>query len=207
MNLLDIAIKIFTWLIVLLFGFFLISLCFKSADTIAMLEGNSKFLFTRIAFGMAGIALVVMQVFWVLMKLRGSDRERELSFVTDQGEVEVSVSSLEASIKRVIAEVDDVESVSLRLAVPTARKRAVVCHIRTQIQSGAVIPEKLATIQRVAKERFQELLKGIDREVKTKVHVRLIDSDSITRDDMNKKRTSGRFFSGPEYPVDESNSD
>lgn len=205
MNLLDIAIKIFTWLISLLFGFFLISLCFKSAETIAMLEGNSRFLFTRFAFGMAGIAVIVMQVFWVLMKLRGRDRERELSFITDQGEVEISVSSLEVSIKRVIEEVEDVESVSLRLAVPSARKRAIVCHIRTHIQSGAVIPEKLATIQRVAKERFQELLKGIDREIKTKVHVRLIDSDNIHRDDVMKKRTSGRFFSGPEYPVDESN--
>lgn len=139
---------------------------------------------SRFIIGFSGLMLVLISFSFAQFLLGKLQREKNIAFSTDAGEVTVALSAVEDLIKRITNIMPEIKE--LRPDV-IATKKGILVDLRVVLRSEANIPDLTARLQETTKSKIQEVL-GIEEEILVKIHiVKIIQHEDREKGKKNEK--------------------
>lgn len=114
-----------------------------------------------------GLFLILSSIFIAQITLGRIQREKTIAFNNPDGQVTVSLAAIEDFVKRISTNISEIRE--LRSDV-IAGKSGIEINTRLSLWAGVTIPETTENIQKIIKNRIQEML-GIEEPIIVRVHV------------------------------------
>ena len=156
----------------------------------------------RTTFVMVSGILLLLNVLFVVRRLRQSSYQRSLRFQNPSGEVFVHLGAVEECLTRAARDSKDVNDVKVRIFAGT-KERPIRIVVAVSLWDAPDVPSIVEKLQEQLKGRFMEILNTqapIDIAVTLK---RLVTKKEVKRKAAEPTASpveSG--FRGPEYPID-----
>ena len=147
-----------------------------------------------------GVGLIVISVVWLLRGVFGVIRTNHIAFETNRGRILVTLSALQESLERALAEDDNVHD--SRVTILNAGEPSKPLRILSQvvIYERADIISLQKYLQELLEERFKEMM-AVDRPVRYDVELVRIRAKGRKKA-QGEEKEEGSVFQGPRYPVD-----
>ena len=128
---------------------------------------------------------------------RGS---KNIKFETAEGEVEVSLDSIELFLRQHLESAPDIQHVRLELYVDKKKKNHIICNARVRLKFCANLPSRVMAIQSTLRRHFEEVL-PIEHDFSPQIQPIPILEDKTKRKSSRKsKAIEPETFSRPEWP-------
>lgn len=173
-------------LLFVLIGFFLLLLSLEIInidDILRYVEKAKEIALFDLLLALAGIVSILVSLGLLSFIWSGMEKEKNIAFQTDYGQVSVSLFAIEDFIRRLYREKAEIKEIR---PLVTVSKRGININLRVVIWSDTNVPRLSEDVQRTIRAKVQEML-GIEEPLNVRVHV----SKIVERTEKGKKVEQG----------------
>jgi len=193
-------LRVLTWVVTFLLGIYL----FVGFLTPNLFRGGADWLkaFPGSLLACAGgLALVGLCAIFMIWRIRGVIRAEHIEFETTRGKILVTLSALQESIERSLAEDENIRASHVTILNAGTPSKPLRVHAQVEIFERNDVVGLQKHLQGVLEERFKEMM-TVDRDVRYDVELIRIRTKA-RRKDQKDEGGDEALFQGPQYPVDD----
>ncbi len=122
---------------------------------------------TRIILFFGGILLFLLWIWFLQCLFVRREREKNIAFQTEKGEVVISLGAVEDFLRKICADISEIRD--LRPVIRAGRKGKIEVELRLILNPLQELPDFTSHLQNLVKEKLQSLL-GVE-EIKVRIFV------------------------------------
>lgn len=147
------------------------------------------------------LVLMCVTVIVIFQKVRSLRYQKNIKFEDSNGEVIISLTSLESCIEKMLEGESDVHAAKVYIFVDTTKKADIHCWARISVSERNDIPARSVSLRKMIKRRMSEIL-PTSEDIKLVAELKVVPSPnkkSPNKDNSGVEDLSK--FHGSEYPV------